>query len=162
VEFHAIGHLPTNEITLYGTHVLATKPQNTLLSRMAFLSALVPLHYIVLPHDPVSYELTASGVLLDAIAWGKPVIARNIPIFEAMFKKHGDIGYLFSDDEELKDVLERILRDADNSRYQRQVLHLHAARKTREPGTLAEVYNGICAKAVVMFGIATIVAISSF
>ncbi len=71
---------------------------------------MAPLHFIVLPHEAGPYTLTASGVLLDAIAWGKPVICRKIPIFESMFKKHGDIGYLFSDDEELKGVVEQIVK----------------------------------------------------
>jgi len=51
------------------------------------------------------YTLTTSGILLDAIAWEKPVIARKIPIFEAMLEKHGDIGYLFRDDTELKEII---------------------------------------------------------
>jgi glycosyltransferase involved in cell wall biosynthesis len=147
VEFHAIGHSPGNDIPANGTQALATKPQSALMSRTAFVNAVVPLHFIVLPHEPVAYTLTASGVLLDAIAWGKPVIARKIPIFESMFRKHGDIGYLFSNKEELKDVLERILQDADNSLYQQQVFNIRNARKSRDPETLAEVYSVISSKA---------------
>jgi hypothetical protein len=72
--------------------------------------------------------LTASGVLLDAIAWEKPVIARKIPIFEAVFEWHGDIGYLFSDDADLRGLVEEILQAVDKSRYHRQVLNLQSAR----------------------------------
>jgi hypothetical protein len=147
VEFHAIGHLPAKGMTLNGANALATMPQRTLMSRTAFLDAVAPMHYIVLPHDAVSYTLTASGVLLDAIAWGKPVISRRIPIFESLFKRHGDIGYLFRDNDQLKDVLERIFQETDNSRYQRQIVHLRDARKARQPETLAQVYNAICKKA---------------
>jgi hypothetical protein len=67
---------------------------------------------------------TASGVLLDAIAWEKPVIARKIPIFEAMFEKHGELGYLFNDDTELKAIVERIVQAAEKSRYSCQVQNL--------------------------------------
>jgi hypothetical protein len=146
LEFHAIGHEPANGMTVNGTDALATKPQRTLMSRMAFLSGVAPLHFIVLPHEPAAYTLTASGVLLDAIAWGKPVIARKIPIFESLFKKYGDIGYLFTGEEELKDILERTFKEADNSHYQQQIVHLRSARKSRYPETLAEVYSAICRK----------------
>jgi glycosyltransferase involved in cell wall biosynthesis len=146
VEFHAIGHMPANSMTMNGIDALATKPQNTQMSRTAFLRGVTPLHFIVLPHEAASYNLTASGVLVDAIACGKPLISRKIPMFESVFKKHGDIGYLFTDNEELKDVLERILQEADNARYQRQIYHLRSARKARQPEALAEVYNAISTK----------------
>ena len=111
------------------------------------MNGVAPLHFIVLPHEAGPYTLTASGVLLDAIAWGKPVICRRIPIFESMFRKHGDIGYLFDDDEDLIGVVEKIVEEADNARYRRQIDNLRDARKTRHPEALAEPYRGICLRA---------------
>jgi glycosyltransferase involved in cell wall biosynthesis len=146
VEFHAIGHLPANGMTLNGTAGLNTKPQHTLMSRAAFANGVAPLHFIVLPHEAAAYTLTASGVMLDAIAWGKPVIARKIPIFESMFNKHGDIGYQFADNEELKDVIGQILQQPNNSLYQRKIFQLSKAKQSRCPEKLAEVYNAICLK----------------
>jgi glycosyltransferase involved in cell wall biosynthesis len=144
-EFHAIGRLPeTGSASPKGTEVLATRPGCIRLMRDEFIRSIMPLHFIVLPHQPASYRLTASGVLLDAMAWGKPVIARKIPIFEAMFQRHGDIGYLFSDDSELKIIVEQILQTPDKSRYRNQVLNLRSARKSRSPETLAETYRQIC------------------
>jgi glycosyltransferase involved in cell wall biosynthesis len=145
-EFHAIGHLPGNGTLVNSTEALATKPGTTHMSRENFLGRLRPLHFVVLPHEAASYTLTASGVLLDAIAWGKPVIARRMPIFEAIFEKHGDIGYLFDEDKELKDIVEKIMRSADKSHYHRQVLNLRNARKSRDPDTLAVSYRAICRK----------------
>lgn len=92
------------------------------------------------------YNRAASGVLLDAIAWGKPVIARKIPIFESIFERYGDIGYLFSDDLDLTRIVEQILQMADRSRYQLQVLNLRTVRKSRAPETLAATYRDICRK----------------
>jgi glycosyltransferase involved in cell wall biosynthesis len=147
VEFHAIGHMPKNSLVLNGTSALVSKPQGTLMSRTAFLNGVAPLHFIVLPHEAGPYTLTASGVLLDAIAWGKPVVCRRIPIFESMFSKHGDIGYLFNDDEDLIGVVEKIVEKADDSRYRRQIGNLRNARKTRHPEALAEIYRSICLRA---------------
>jgi hypothetical protein len=145
-EFHAIGHLPLNGIVVNGTDSLATKPVTTHMSRAGFLRSLGLLHFVVLPHEAASYTLTASGVLLDAIAWEKPVIARKIPIFEAMFEKHGELGYLFNDDTELKGIVERIVQAADKSRYSCQVQNLRSARKSRNPETLAASYRELCRK----------------
>jgi hypothetical protein len=145
-EFHAIGHLPAVSEPILISEALATKPGTTLMSREEFLTAVERLHYIVLSHEARSYELTASGVLLDAIAWEKPVIARKIPIFEAMFNKDGDIGYLFTDDEQLKNTVEGILIAVDKLRYYRQVKNLHAIRASRSPELLARSYYKLCEK----------------
>jgi hypothetical protein len=143
-EFHAIGSFPQNGSPVNGTEALATKPVGMRLTRADFIRGVSPLHFVVLPHEAGPYTLAASGVLLDAIAWEKPVIARKIPIFEAMFEKHGDIGYLFGDDTELIDIVEQIVHAADKSRYDCQVLNLRSARKSRAPETLAASYREKC------------------
>jgi hypothetical protein len=145
-EFHVIGRVPQNEVPVCGTEVLATKPGTAMLSRGDFILGVKPLHFIVLPHDSTAYTLTTSGVLLDAVAWQKPVIARKIPIFEAMFRRHGDIGYLFSDDRHLKEIIGKLLEMNDRSRYYQQVRNLGCARKARAPESVATAYQEICRK----------------
>jgi glycosyltransferase involved in cell wall biosynthesis len=146
VEFHAIGRFPQNDGAMNGTEILAIKPGITRMGRVDFMRGVSPLHFVVLPHEALSYTLAASGVLLDAIAWGKPVIARRIPIFEAMFERHGDIGYLFNDEDELKDGVERILIRRDKSRYHNQVINVLAARQSRVPEALAASYRQLRSK----------------
>jgi hypothetical protein len=146
-EFHVVGRFPENTADMNGTEALATKPGTELMSRTKFAAGLRPLHFVVLSHEAATYALTASGVVLDAIAWQKPIIARRIPIFEAMFKRYGDIGYLFSDDSELRDIVERILAAADTLRYQRQASNLQMARKARDPESLTAAYRELCEKA---------------
>jgi glycosyltransferase involved in cell wall biosynthesis len=144
VEFHAIGRTAEDGSTVHGMEALATKPTRMQMTRNEFMTSVSQLHYIVLPHEPGPYALTASGVLLDAIALGKPVIARKIPIFESIFLKHGDIGYLFDKDSELRSVVEQILQVPDTLRYRRQVLNLRSLRKARDPEALAIAYREIC------------------
>jgi hypothetical protein len=146
VEFHAIGHLPKNENLVSGLEALSTKPANTLMSREQYVNAVKRLHFIVLPHQAQSYNLTASGVLLDAITWGKPVIARKIPIFETLFERYGEIGYLFDNDEELKTSVETILTAADEPRYRNQIVNLRRLQKARAPASLAAAYLDMCRK----------------
>ncbi len=143
-EFHVIGHMPEYGTPVNGTKALATKPAGMQMTRANFIRGVKPLHFIVLPHEEAPYALAASGVLLDAIAWEKPVIARKIPIFEAIFEKYGDIGYLFSDDTELRNIVEQLLGARDKSRYHRQVLNLRSLRKSRAPETLAAAYREMC------------------
>jgi hypothetical protein len=148
VEFHAIGRLPQNGTPMTGYEVLITKPAIGRIGRADFIRGVSPLHFIILPHESEPYRLSASGVLLDAITWQKPVICRKIPIFEQIFERHGDIGYLFSDDSELTTIIEQILKAADKSRYHAQVLNLRSVRKSRAPETLAATYREICSKSL--------------
>jgi glycosyltransferase involved in cell wall biosynthesis len=143
-EFHAIGSFPQNGSPVNGTEALATKPVGMQMTRVDFIRGVSALHFVVLPHEAEPYTLAASGVLLDAITWEKPVIARKIPIFEAIFKEYGDIGYLFSDDTELRSIVEQLLQTADKSRYRRQVLNLRSVRKSRAPEVLAAAFREMC------------------
>jgi len=143
-EFHVIGRYPQGDASTKGTETLATKPDTTMMSRTDFINRLKSIHFIILPHEADSYMLTTSGVLLDAVAWRKPVIARKIPIFEAIFKKHGDIGYLFSDDSELTDIVSDLVTRPDDSRYRQQRLNLKNVQKARAPESLAADYRRIC------------------
>jgi hypothetical protein len=143
-EFHVIGHFLGDGTGVNTPKSLATKPGGSQMLRVDFIRRLSALHFVVLPYELGPYTLTASGVLLDAIAWEKPVIARKIPIFEAMFEKYGDIGYLFGDDTELVEIVEKILKSPDRSRYRNQVQNLRNARKTRAPEMLAATYREMC------------------
>jgi hypothetical protein len=145
-EFHAVGRLPTGEHLTPEIDGLATKPGVERLSRKHFIESIKKLDFIIFPHRPQRYELCASGTLLDAIAWQKPLVARRIPIFESMFQRYGDIGYLFRDDMDLRETVENIVEGVDASRYHNQVWNIHKARITRTPTVLAATYREICNK----------------
>jgi hypothetical protein len=142
-QFHAIGHCAAEDASINGIEVLTSKPATKQMSRSDFVKHVSQLHFIILPHEPGSYALTASGVFLDAVAWQKPVVARDIPIFKAMFQRYGDIGYLFNDDLEINSIIENILKDFDKSRYRKQMQNLWSARKNRSPESLAAAYRDI-------------------
>ncbi|GJL64152.1 MAG: hypothetical protein NPIRA04_28060 [Nitrospirales bacterium] len=143
-EFHAIGRAHPDEPMVSDIDVLVTKPVIERLSRQDYIQAVIPLHFIVFPHQATNYQLTASGTLLDALAWAKPLIARRIELFENMFSEFGDIGYLFSTDLELESVVERIVQEMDFDRYHQQVLNIQRARCSRDPKVLSAVYQKIC------------------
>lgn len=146
VEFHAIGRVPTDGSTVVEMDVLATKPGIERMSRRAYVKGVDQLHFIIFPHAAKNYQLTASGTLLDALAWAKPLIARRIGLFEDMFLKYGDLGYLFSTDLELKSIAEQIVQEMDVARYHKQVLNIKRAQCSRTPKNLSEDYRKICEK----------------
>lgn len=146
VEFHAIGRVPSDGSMVLGMDALATKPGIERMSRRAYINEVKQLHFIIFPHAAKNYELTASGTLLDALAWAKPLIARRIGIFEDMFLKYGDIGYLFTSDLELKSIVEQIVQEMDVARYHQQISNIKKAQCSRTPKTLSVDYRMICEK----------------
>ena len=141
VEFHAIGRFSGNANLPPGIESLATKPGLERLSRSDFVEGVKRLHFIVCPHQVRSYRSSASGTLVDAIAWGKPLIAARIPIFESMFDRFGDIGYLFRDELELREIIEKIVTGVDRKHYLEQVHNIQKAKATRTPRALAPAYR---------------------
>ncbi len=146
VEFHAIGRVPSNESMLLNMDALGTKPGMERLSRQDYVHAVEQLHFIIFPYLASNYELNSSGTLLDALAWAKPLIARKIPLFEDMFLKYGDIGYLFSTDEELLSIVGRIVQGTDVVRYRQQCLNFEKAQCSRSPQTLSLDFKNMCEK----------------
>jgi glycosyltransferase involved in cell wall biosynthesis len=145
-EFHAIGRFSVEGSPPLRTDVLTTKPGMERLSRADYIQGVKQLHFIVFPHQAYFYDLNSSGTLLDALAWGKPLIARKISIFENFFAKHGDIGYLFSTDRELREIVECMLQRADKIRYDEQVSNIQRAQSSRSPEALAIGYRSMCEK----------------
>jgi hypothetical protein len=140
VEFHIVGRrMPdTDPATLAD---IAHAVPDTHLSRPEFLQRLAALHYVFLPLEPIYYRLSASGALLDALTWLKPVIATDLPIVADLFAAGGDIGHLCPSVEAMQDALRQILDAPDPARYGRQVEALRQLRETRTPEALAPVYR---------------------
>ncbi len=72
---------------------LSEMPGTERMSRDEYINRLKNLHFVCLFYDKY-YEFSASGVLMDSIAWGKPIVATRLPIFENLENLYGDIGYL--------------------------------------------------------------------
>jgi hypothetical protein len=115
------------------------------LSREAFRARLAPLHHVFLPLQPAYYRLSASGALLDAITWLKPVIATDLPIIADAFAAHGDIGALCPDLPAMQAALAALVEAPDPARYAAQRAALARAREARLPAVLAARYRRIVA-----------------
>ncbi len=140
VEFHLVGRL-ADGVDPAPYSVLARVPTHEHLSRADFTARLARLHYVFLPLDVGYYGLAASGALIDAITWLKPIIVPRVPIVEALFRAHGDIGHLADRREDMVAVLDAVISAADAPRYAAQVAALGAARAARTPQALAATFR---------------------
>ncbi|HET6235168.1 MAG TPA: hypothetical protein VFE41_09420 [Acetobacteraceae bacterium] len=142
VTFHHVGRL-TPDADPAPFAVLADPPSTAHLSRAEFTARLAALHYVFLPIREGYYNLSASGALLDAMTWAKPVITRALPIITPHFQRFGDIGYLCDSDAAMRTAVETILIDMDADRYARQVAAMQGLRAARTPAALAGTYRAM-------------------
>ena len=100
-------------------------------------------YWMVDEYRPAIYHFAASGALIDAVTWLKPVIATQAGFVGDFFADAGDIGYLCATGDEMRETLEAVLVHPDAERYGAQVSALRAERERRTPAALAATYRGI-------------------
>jgi hypothetical protein len=76
---------------------------------------------------------------MDSIAWCKPIIATQLPIFKTLQKRFGDIGYLCKKNQ-VSEIISSIIEKNDSDRYKRQVINMNHIKDSRTPETLAAKY----------------------
>lgn len=101
---------------------------------------LANLDYLILPYNMDYYALSASGVLLDALRWRKPVIAFKMPALVEIGERFGDIGHICTDEDAMVATVRRLIGSFDPERYQAQRRNLDAAHRTRLPESVAHEY----------------------
>ncbi len=140
--FHVIGRVNNQYkyLNIPEMAFLKSKAGTERLSREEYVERLNKLHFVCLFCEDRHYEFSASGVLLDSIAWQKPIIATQLPIFENLEHRFGDIGYLCKHDE-FSETIGTILRKIDSNRYNRQVLNVRQVKSSRTPESLARKYR---------------------
>jgi len=138
VAFHVIGSVRPELMEAAARAPLAEPPGTQALSRETFTARLDRLHFVMLPFRGGYYELSASGGLIDALTWLKPVLATDVPLMRAFVAAYGDIGTIAGD---LCEALDRIVTAADAQHYAAQVAAMRKARALRTPAVLAHGYR---------------------
>ena len=140
--FHLVGRaMPGTDLAPLA--ILEEEPGTEHLARAEFARRLGALHYVLLPFRSGYYDLSASGALIDAITWLKPVIATDVPLVRQLVEAHGEIGFLAADRAGLEAAVEAALTRMDAQRYAAQVATLRRVRGARMPAALARTYRGI-------------------
>jgi len=100
--------------------------------------------YAVFFYKPGTYRLTASGALLDAFSYAKPIIAIRNPFFEYYFDLMGDIGYLCKDYAEMKSIFVDILNNKINkNNYRLQQQNILKAREKFSTANIARTFQAL-------------------
>ena len=113
------------------------------MERTDYLSALAELDYAVFPFRAEYYALAASGTLIDAVTARKPIITLNLPMFQAFFEAHGDVGYLCADIAEMESVIVRLSASPEPERWRDQSRRMEAALTARLPKALVKQMRAI-------------------
>ncbi len=144
IAFHLVGRaVPGTDLGTLG--VLADPPTTEHLSRAEFVARLATMHYVLLPFREGYYDLSASGALIDAITWLKPVIATGVPLVRHLFERFGEIGFAGDGESGLRQAIDTVMADMDQGRYEAQVAALGRVRDSRRPEILAETYHALVA-----------------
>lgn len=100
-----------------------------MLNRAQFDSYLSKITYALFFYGNEMYKLTASGALLDAISYEKPIIAIRNDYFSYYFTKLGNIGYLVDNIEEMVALIRKIATFFPKNEYQLQKDNLSKAKE---------------------------------
>lgn len=116
------------------------------LSRDEFTRMMASLHYVILPLGESYYKFSPSGALVDAMTFGKPIIATKTPTTEDLFNRFPGIGYLCNDGDHILSVTKEILDNFSWGVYLKQVSAVLEARKERTQKSLSRKYAQLILK----------------
>jgi hypothetical protein len=137
--FIVVGHLwdqRLSEVVPAGVEV-ASK-DGAMVSRSEYEELAASLDYAVFCGQAEPYNYFASGALLDAFAFCKPLISLRTPMTEYCFQQMGDIGYLCDSYEELAGVVRSLLKAPRPVRYRSQCDNIRKNRAIFSPETVAK------------------------
>jgi len=145
-EFVLVGHIADKSIEGLLEDSGIIESSDLPLSREDFETLAKSVDYALFLNRPDAYDLVASGSLMDAFSYVRPIIALKQPLFEYYFKTMGDIGYLCESYDEIKERILSILANKPNERYRVQQCNILNGREQFSPivvsSQLATLWNG--------------------
>lgn len=151
VEFYVIGMI-RHDADQAPFAVLAHSPDHGGLSRADFTARLAAMHYILMPLAPSYYALSASGAVIDAVTWRKPMIGFRLPILADLFARFGDLGRLVDSTDAMADAVADLVETPDQAGYAAWQAALSEARASRDPAALAAGYAALVGEKFPDFG----------
>jgi glycosyltransferase involved in cell wall biosynthesis len=138
-EFHAIGHGAPGDGDpgRAGLGALATAPRAGFWPRAEYARHAAALDYVCMFYDARAYRFVASGVLMDALAFGIPVIAPDIPLLARIAAQHGEIGLLYDGAKGRDAAVAAAIALAGTWRHAAMKRNIAAAAAARGPDRLA-------------------------
>lgn len=122
-KFFVIGpnHCKTKK---YPTNIVFCGNEKEYLSAEEFDSFIQKATYACFPYPSNTYKLTASGAVLDAIRFLKPIIYIGNDYFDGIFQNAGNIGYRCKDEEDFVKTIKYLDNNDCTEDYKMQVDNL--------------------------------------
>ncbi|MBQ3688596.1 MAG: glycosyltransferase [Bacteroidales bacterium] len=111
-----------------------------MLSKQKYNDLLKKITYACFPFPADSYKFTASGAVLDAISFLKPIIYIRNDYFDCLFKDAGDIGFRCKDGNDFVKCILELDEKMDENKYKQQIANLE---KLREKLTIKNIQNDL-------------------
>ena len=143
-QFHLIGriHPDYRNKALPEIEFLETKVGDKPLERDEYIQRLKALHYVCLFYHGTYYDYSASGVLLDCVAWEKPVVATPTRTIKILGEKYGEIGYICNI-ENVVHVIEMIVQKTDSKSYHNQIEAMRRLKQSRNRSAQATKFKSM-------------------
>jgi len=112
IKISVVGSSTENFNLFNGSGIVLSSNNSALLSRDDFNNKVNELDYILFFYPTNSYTITASGAIMDAINFEKPILALRNTYFQYVFNKYGAFGFLF---ENINDMVLKV-EDLSNNK----------------------------------------------
>jgi hypothetical protein len=141
--FTLIGHIPQQRLKEVPHGSTDVPSPDVPLDQATYEKYCRNVDYALFFYRPDAYELRASGAILDAFSFLKPIIALKSPLTEYYFKKMGDIGYLCENSNAMKDTILDILDARPAERYRQQQQNILTQRVQFSPAGLSSKFRSL-------------------
>ena len=138
-DFWAIG-AATPDFSLPDYGALALKPSHTYVPLEKYYAALSETDLVILPYGK-AYNFTASGSLLDAFAFSKPVLTVDNITNNFITEKYGQIGPYAQHTSDFKDILEALSFEDFITKVPTWKRSIKQIQADRRPEVLANTYR---------------------
>jgi hypothetical protein len=99
------------------------------------------IDYAMIFYNRQYYDILHGASIMDALNYGKPVIAYPTKFINNLFYNLGDIGYICDDYLKTKDLVLRILNGNEHENYTRQVTTIMNSKIQFSPESLSKTYR---------------------
>lgn len=122
------------------TNITVLNKDNKHLPRERYDEIIASMDALYFPYSSNTYRVSASGAVYEAISKQKPIISTENDYFKGLFCQFGEMGYLFNDFNELKNILRNSLDSSKIEHFkknaQKASLFLHPANYYESFGEL--------------------------
>lgn len=117
-------------------------PESRFIPRYEYNQMIEELDYIYCPYPTGSFEMTASGALLEAMAQRRPIIMHNNEFTIHLRKLYGDFGIILDDEDKGFERIKQSLKD--EKQYARYITQQDTILEKISPENLSNGLEKIC------------------